>query len=137
LKGSGTDDFQDIAVWRRSAVAGTKLFRRVASGPVIVPMTFSRRDYFDEIVLGIKCFDFELKVLCLRASVSTIKQRLVERGTQIEGPGAEWITRRVRECAEAHLDPHFGEPVDTEGRSAHEVAADIFRRLQRPSTTTA
>ncbi len=137
LKGSGTDDFQDIALWRRSAVAGTKLFRRLASGTVIVPMTFSRRDYFDEIVLGIECFDSELKVFCLRASVSTITQRLVARGTQIEGPGAEWITRRVSECAEAQLDPHFGEPVDTEGRSAHEVAADIFRRLRRPSTTTA
>src|SRR5688500_4339635 len=50
LKGSGTDDFQDIDLWRKSTVAGTKLFRFFASGPIIVPMTFSRRAYFDEVV---------------------------------------------------------------------------------------
>ena len=54
LEGSGTDDFQNIGLWRRSAVAGVRLFRRLASGPVIVPMTFSRRDYFDEVVTGIR-----------------------------------------------------------------------------------
>jgi len=36
------------------------------------------------------------------------------------------------DCVEAHNDPHFGEPVDTEGRLAREVAEDIIKRLQRP-----
>lgn len=135
LTGSGTDDFQDLALWRRSAVAGTRLFRAFASGPVIVPMAFSRRDYFDEIITGIQGLDPELKVFCLKASISTIKRRLVGRGAKIEGPEAKWIARRVSECVEAHGDPHFGEPVETEGRGAREVAQDICRRLQRPPTT--
>src|SRR5262245_62039840 len=50
LKGAGSDDYQDIVLWRRSAVAGVRLFRLFASGPIIVPMAFSRRDYFDEII---------------------------------------------------------------------------------------
>jgi len=33
---------------------------------------------------------------------------------------------------EAHNYPHFGEPVDTEGRSAREVAEEIIKSLQRP-----
>jgi chloramphenicol 3-O-phosphotransferase len=129
FKGSGSDDYQDIVLWRRSAVAGVRLFRLFASGPVIIPMAFSRRDYFDEVVRGIGLFDSELRVFCLKASLATVKKRLVERGTKIEGPGTEWIARRIFECVMAHDDPHFGEPVDTEAHSASEVAEEIIRRL--------
>jgi AAA domain-containing protein len=129
LNGSGSDDYQDIVLWRKSAVAGVRLFRLCASGPVIVPMAFSRRDYFDEVIRGIEPLDSELRVFCLKAGLTTVKKRLVERGTNIEGPGAEWIARRIIECVEAHNDPHFGEPVDTENRSALEVAEDIIKRL--------
>jgi hypothetical protein len=130
LKGSGSDDYQDIALWRRSAVAGARLFRLFAPGPVLIPMAFSRRDYFDEVVGGIERLDSDLRVFCLKASISTVRKRLVERGTKIEGPGTEWIARRIMECVDAHEDPHFGEPVDTENRSAREVAEDIIKRLQ-------
>jgi hypothetical protein len=130
LKGAGSGDYQDIVLWRRSAVAGVRLFRLFASGPIIVPMAFSRRDYFDEVVTGIEPLDSELRVFCLKADLATVKKRLVERGTKIEGPGTEWIARRIIECVEAHNDTHFGEPVDTEGRAAHEVAEEISRRLR-------
>ena len=132
LNGSGSDDYQDVVLWRRSAVAGVRLFRLCASGPVIVPMAFSRRDYFDEVITGIEPLDSELRVFCLKASLATVKKRLVERGTEVEGPGTEWIARRIVECVEAHNDSHFGEPVDTEVSSAREVAEDIIKRLQRP-----
>jgi AAA domain len=130
LNGAGSDDYQNIALWRRSAVAGVRLFRLFASGPIIVPMAFSRRDYFDEVVTGIRPLDSEVRVFCLRAGLATVKKRLVERGTKIEGPGTEWIARRIIECVEAHKDLHFGEPVDTESRSAREVAEEIINRLQ-------
>ena len=130
LKGSGSDDYQDICLWRRSAVAGVRLLRLIASGPVVIPMAFSRRDYFDEVVGGIERLDSDLRVFCLKASISTVRKRLVERGTKIEGTGSEWIGRRIIECVEAHNDPYFGEPVDTENRSALEVAEDIIKRLQ-------
>jgi predicted kinase len=129
LEGAGSDDYQNIVLWRRSAVAGVRLFRLLGSGPVIVPMAFSRRDYFDEVVTGIEPLDSQVRVFCLKASLATIRKRLAERGTKIEGPGTEWIARRIVECVEAHIDPHFGEPVDTECRSADEVSADIIKRL--------
>jgi hypothetical protein len=129
LKGSGTDDYQDIDLWRRGAVMGTRIFRFFTSGIVIVPMTFSNRTYFDEITEGIQQFEPELRVFCLIASDAVIKKRLAGRGTAIEGTGAAWITRRVRECVAAHRDAHFGEFIDTEARLAHEVAADIIQRL--------
>jgi len=132
LKGAGRDDFQHIDLWRKSAAAGVRLFRLFASGPVIVPMTFSSRAYFDEVVKSLKRLDPQLRVFCLRASLSTIRSRLVERRTKIEGPGSEWIARRIVECADAHRDPHFGEPVDTENRSAREVTQDIIEKLSQP-----
>lgn len=127
LEGIGTDDYQNIRLWRKSAVAGTRLFHRFASGPVIVPMTFSDRTYFDEVVTGIRSFAPDLKVFCLRASLSTIRGRLLRRGTQpVE---TVWIARRVIECAEAHRDLHFGEPIETDDRTPTQVAQEIIGRL--------
>lgn len=137
LEGAGTGDFQDIGLWRGSVVAGVRLFRLFARGPVIVPMTFSRRAYFDEVVSGFRRLDPELRVFCLKASLPTVKKRLVGRGTRIEGTGAEWLARRIVECAEAHRDTHFGEPVETEDRTAREVAEEIVKRLRQPCATNA
>lgn len=132
LKGAGTDDFQDIHLWRRSAVAGIRLFRVLSTGPVIIPMTFSHRAYFDEVVTGLRAVDFDVRVFCLKASLTTVKRRLIERGVKIDGPGSEWMARRIVECADAHCDSHFGEFIDTENRSAREVADDIRERLRLP-----
>jgi hypothetical protein len=89
LKGSGSDDFQNIELWRKSAVAGVGLFRRFASGPVIVPMTFSRRDYFDEVVTGVKRLDPDLRTFCLKASLPTVRRRLEGRGAKVGGAGVD------------------------------------------------
>lgn len=137
LKGAGTDDFQDIELWRALTVAGVRLFGLFASGALIVPMTFSRRAYLDEVVAGLRRHDPETRVFCLRAGLPTVRERLAGRGTKVEGPGSEWIARRIVECAEAHRDPRFGEPVDTEGRCAREVAEHIAARLRRPGASIA
>ncbi|MFN2416066.1 MAG: AAA family ATPase [Pyrinomonadaceae bacterium] len=129
FKRPAADDFQNFRLWRRSAVCGVRLFRLLFRGPVIVPMTFSRREYFDEVVAGVRRFDPEVRVFCLRAGLPTVEKRLAGRETESEGPGADWLARRIVECAEAHRDPHFGEPVETDGRPAREVCEDIFRRV--------
>lgn len=128
IKGSGTDDFQDIVLWRRCTVAGIRLYKWRASGPVIVPM--SRGDYLDEVIAGTRKYGTEIRVFCLKASLPTIRNRLTERGGPSEGPGAEWIARRNIECAAAHRDPHFGEPIDTEDMTALETAQYIFNGLE-------
>jgi chloramphenicol 3-O-phosphotransferase len=129
LQGSGTDDFQDIALWRKSVVRGTRLVRAFARETVIVPMAFSRREYFDEIIEGMREFDDLIKVYCLRAGIATILERLQKRGENIAGGESSWTIRKARECIAAHRDAHFGEPVETEEKSATEVADEILRRL--------
>jgi broad-specificity NMP kinase len=137
LAGSDTDDFQDMPLWRRSVGAGTRLVARVVSGPVIVPMTFTSRDYFDEVVADLESRGAQPSVFCLRASLATIKKRLEPRKLDPNGREGTWITRRLRECVEAHQDPHFGDPVDTEERSAREVAEEILKRLNTKETRRA
>src|SRR5215204_5929599 len=123
LEGSGTDDFQDIALWQKSVVKGARLFHAFASETVIVPMAFSRREYFDEILRGMREIDELVKVFCLKAGIETILERLRKRGDKIDDES--WVVRKARECIEAHHDAHFGEPVNTENRNASEVAEDI------------
>jgi AAA domain len=133
LKGSGTDDFQDINLWRKSAVAGVKLFSRLTAGPIIVPMTFSQREYLDEVIEGLSSFSLKINLFCLRASLPILSERLSDRR---DPPHVQrWVTRRNVECVAAHMDPHFGEPVETEERSAVEVAEDIISRLHQTRST--
>lgn len=130
FEGSGTDDFQDIGLWRRSAVWGVELFRSFTSGSVIVPMTFTRREYLEEVVAGLRRAETSPRVFCLQASLPTIERRLVARGEKA-GPDLDWMRRRNIECAQAHRDPGLGEPIDTENRSARDVAAEILQRIRK------
>ncbi len=95
-------------------------------------MAFSRRDYFDEVVAGMSGLDSTVRVFCLRAGMPTILGRLAMRGDDVSGGGSEWVVRKARECVAAHEDEHFGEPIDTEQRSAREVAQEILDRLGLP-----
>ena len=129
LRGRGTDDFQDVDLWRSSVVAGIRLFRAVAPGPVFVPMTFSSPEYLAHILSGIRPFEPTVRVFCLLASLETIRRRIQDRGTPID-ESASWILRRTEECVRAHKDPRFGEGINTEGRSITEVVEEILAKLQ-------
>lgn len=128
LRGAGTDDFQDIDLWRKSVSLGIRLSRIVNPGPIIVPMTFDRHDYLNEISHAIRRFDPDLRLFCLRASLATIHERLRQRGALADS-GAEWVLRRSAECTLAHTDPAFGLPIDTDNASAEQVAETLLRQL--------
>ena len=117
-------------LWRKSVAAGIRLTKLTATGPVIVPMTFDRRDYLAEVTIAIQHFEPDLRIFCLRASLPVLRQRLIARGTPVSGPGSAWITRRIVECTTAHQDPYFGLTVDTESCSAQAVAEKILEHLR-------
>src|SRR5688500_17229443 len=131
LRGAGTDDFQDIDLWRRSVVTGVRFFQTVTTGAVIVPMAFSRREYFDEVVAGLKSLDPNVRVFCLRADEATILERLKvrSRAGRARARAVAWSARKARVCVASHEDVHFGEPVDTVQASASQVAQAIIQRL--------
>jgi deoxyadenosine/deoxycytidine kinase len=130
FQGSGTDDFQDIELWRKSVVGGSKLFRFFARETLIVPMAFYRKDYFNEIVGEIRKFDNQLRIFCLTANFETILKRLEKRGEKIESSVDNWTIRKAKLCIESHAeDACFGEVINTNGKNAAAVADEILTRL--------
>jgi deoxyadenosine/deoxycytidine kinase len=129
FSGSGTDDFQDIDLWRKSVVKGVKIFRFFVNDTVIVPMAFCRKDYFEEVVSGIHKIDNQLRVFCLEASFETLLKRIEKRGEKIEPIEGNWTIRKAKMCIEAHKDQYFGEAINTNEINADEVAAEILKRL--------
>lgn len=132
LRGAGTDDFQDIDLWRMSVVSGVRLFQAVTAGAVIVPMAFSRREYFDEVVAGLKLLDSDVRVFCLRADMATILERLDARSRHSRERAVAWSMQKARACVASHEDEHFGEPVNTVHASGSQVATAILQRLGAP-----
>ncbi|HEX8636493.1 MAG TPA: AAA family ATPase [Pyrinomonadaceae bacterium] len=130
FRGSGTDNFQDIDLWRKSVVKGVKIFRFFARETVIVPMAFCRKDYFDEVVGEIRKFDDQLRIFCLKANFETILRRLETRGEKIESGENNWSIRNAKECIKSHNTEYFGETIDTNEKNAIEVAAEILKRLE-------
>ena len=110
-------------------IVGTRLTRKFTQGVVIVPMTFSRYDYLQEIVAGIQQFDKVVKVFCLKAELPIILRRLQQRGTKFDRVEGEWARRKTQTCVDAHRNPAFGEAINTEKLSAAEVAQEILKRL--------
>lgn len=135
LRGRGTDDFQDLAMWRRSVSIGIRLRRSFARGPVLVPMAFSNLQHLDEVLGRVRTFEPCVRVFCLTASTATIRARLAGRGEAFESEGGQWILHKVDECVAAHADPRFGENIDTEQQSIEEAAHDILVRLRAPATS--
>ena len=72
MDGSDTDDFQDMPVWRRSVVLGTRLTCLLNPGPVVVPMTFDNPTYFAEVWTGIRAVEPTASAFCLTATLATI-----------------------------------------------------------------
>jgi hypothetical protein len=129
LAGRGTDDFQDLALWRRGSVLGIRAMR-AARDPVIVPMAFSNRAYLEEILGGVGRFDPAVRHFCLVAPLAVVLERLAARASAEARPVTAWEARRAEECCAAHRAPGFGEPVAAEARAPDAIAAEIARRLE-------
>jgi hypothetical protein len=79
LPPAGRGDFQDLPQWRSAAVATLAQAVLAHSGPVIVPMTIVRGDYFDEIIGGLRALGVDVRHYALIASPETLQRRLRSR----------------------------------------------------------
>ncbi len=135
FSGSGTDDFQDIEMWRRSVVCGIKLFRVIAKETVIVPMTFWRKDYLDQILRGIYEVDKNVNMFCLTADFQTITKRLEVRGDSVGNGDRHWSGEKARTCVEVFKQEGFGEVIDTNNLTPEIAAEIILEKLDFPRET--
>ncbi|MFV2145603.1 AAA family ATPase [Isoptericola sp. G70] len=117
-------DFQDRPVWRRGVVHGAhRAARRTPT--LVVPMTLVRADYADEILGGLRAAGHEVVHVTLHAPHETLVAR-IENDT--DDPGARnWrLAQASRYFEAADRLATLGPRVDTENRTAQEVAAAVL-----------
>ncbi len=130
FSGHGTDDFQDIPLWRNLTALTALALDKITSRTVIVPMTFSNLEYLNRIRSKLLSKDITVRHFCLTASVETVYERLKIRGVDSSSPEGMWIYPRAAKCCEIHRASEFGEHIDTNKRLPGEIADDIRKRIQ-------
>jgi hypothetical protein len=120
-----TDDFQDIAIWRRLVVTTAEALFERYSRIWVVPMTLPEPEHLEEVRTGLTLLDANLFHFTLTASQDTINQRLLQRGDN----EYSWAWRKSSRLAELFTSAMYAEHIDTEGKSISEVAAEVVARL--------
>jgi hypothetical protein len=128
LEGRGTDDFQDLAAWRRATVLGIRAVRALRR-TVIVPMAFSRLDSLHEILHGVRRFDDDVRHFCLVAPLPVVLERIARRGGSLAPAALAWQARRAQECCAAHGSAGFAEHVPAADQTPEQIASRITARL--------
>ncbi|MDF2822865.1 MAG: family ATPase [Mycobacterium sp.] len=130
-------DFQDLPGWRSAVVDTLRHAERMSTGPVIVPMTLVREDYFDEIVGALRR-DTEVRHYALIASPATLRKRLRSRletvGSHVFGGDETWAVRQIDRCVTALAAERFATHVPTDNRSLDEVVEAIAADAGLPLT---
>ena len=120
-----TGDFQDIGLWPTLSARVAQDLIRHYHHRLIVPMTLANASYLHCIWDGIRRVDASVYHFCLTASRATIHRRLAQRGDK-EG---SWPFLQTDRCLESLQSPEFAVHIDTEQRTAEEVAREIIERV--------
>jgi len=127
--GYAHSDYQHSKLWRHLTTRLAKLFgfgRRV----VIIPMTFSRLDYLEEIRSGLSTTDSEVLHFCLVAPIEVIRERLAKRGQPETDPRWSWVHTRALECCVAHESEEFATRISASEANPKELAADLAAKAE-------
>ncbi len=131
-------DFQYLAPWRSALVDILQQAEAAHAGPVLVPMTIVRDDYFDEIVGGLGSRGVDVRHYALVASPETLLKRLSTRIAFVRsGLRREtWAVQQIPRCVAALAQERYAMHVHTDHRTTDEVvewiAADAGLALAAP-----
>lgn len=120
-------DFQDLPQWRSSVVQTLEQAQAANSGPVIVPMTVIRDDYFDELVGTLREWGVDARHYTLVASPETLQKRLRSRLSTLRGHEDTWALGHIERCVTALRDPRYATHVPTDELTTDEVVEWIAR----------
>lgn len=114
------DDFQDYPMWRTFNIEMLSYILDQYTGDVIVPMTITDRQYYDEIIgaLSVKC---DVKHVILSAEKETLMRRLASR---LEGRRS-WAAQQIDRCIKAFDKSIPGEQIKTDHMKIDQVVEAI------------
>jgi len=133
------DDFQNRPQWRSGVVSTLQQAVAATDGPVIVPMTLVRDDYFDEIIGGLRSADIDVRHYALTTTPETLRKRLRTRVTYIGsllGRDESWAMQQIDRCTTALARDQYATRVSNDNRSVDQVveviADDLGLSLANP-----
>ena len=119
-------DFQEIPLWRSINVDMLKYLDANYDGVLIVPMTLTNPQYYDEIVGQMERDGITVKSFVLTASRETLVSRLRGRGEEENGWGEQQIDRCLTAFASGKIP---GEQMITDDLAAENIAHEILKRI--------
>ena len=114
-------DFQDIPQWRAGVVDTLHQAVAASTGPVLVPMTVVRDDYFDELVGGLRERGVDVRHYALSATAETLRRRLKSRLSSLRGFEDTWALSNIDRCVTALGSERYATHVPTDELSTDEV----------------
>jgi hypothetical protein len=117
-------DFQDYPLWRSFNYEMLKQISQDFSGTIIVPMTITKRQYYDEIIQRLIDDGIPLQHYILYADKKTIQKRLNKRLSR----GDTWAKAQIDRCIHAFNTDITEEKIITDGRSIDSVVEEIAQR---------
>lgn len=114
------EDFQDYTMWRSFNLEMLGYIAENFDGDVIVPMTVTNRDYYDEII-GKLAEKYDVRHIILCADRDTILRRLRSR---FEGRRS-WAARQIDRCVNAFDREIPGQKIITDGMSTEQIVERI------------
>jgi hypothetical protein len=145
LPARSRDDFQDLPQWRAGVLTTLAAAETSFDGPVIVPMTIVRDDYFDQIIGGLRAQGIDLRHYSLIATPATLRRRLGQRSgymlARLAGRDETWALQQIDRCVDALDGERYASQIATDERPIDEVvetiALDAGLTLTRPRLSAA
>ncbi len=129
LPAGARHDFQDLSQWRTGVIATLAEAERASDGPLIVPMTIVRDDYFDEIIGGLRTLGIDVRHYTLAASAQTLRHRLRRRSAYLVAwvlrRDETWAIQQIDRCVPAFEHERFAVHVPTDEQTPDEVVEFI------------
>ena len=114
-------DFQDIPLWREMNYKMLKMISVEYNGTIIVPMTLTNLDYYNEIISKLLSDGIEIRHFILYTSKPVLIKRLNKR---FDGAGS-WPRQQIDRCINA-FDNHITEQkIMTDNKSIDDVVDEI------------
>ncbi|MDY3367467.1 AAA family ATPase [Zhenhengia yiwuensis] len=117
-------DFQDYPMWRDFNYKMLKYMDEVYRGPVIVPMTVTNKQYYDELIRKLRLEQVEVHHYILYANKSTVLKRLRKR-LEYE---TSWAAQQIDRCLVAFQNEITEGIIQTDAMTIDEVVLEIARR---------
>ena len=117
-------NFEDYPEWRQWNYQLLKKIATSTQQTIIVPMTISKQQYFDEIVGGLRNEGITVRHFTLAATPGVIAKRLRQRGNL----NNIFTLSHLKQVAEQTETPQFAEILDTNEMTIVEIANTIAKQ---------